>query len=139
MYSYIESDFDNEKTKAEFGAAFKKGLRVLKSEIVKDTSPLTPFDTGILNKSVIPSSRKLDEWLVWNTPYAHFINEGVVMVDRLTGSAYARRFSSKVSTGRSLVYHNPDSNRRDHFYERAKAKHKLDWEAAFRKGAKRDG
>lgn len=122
---------------SDFKKAFKRGRLMLKSEIVKDTSPLTPLDTGALNRSVIPSSHKDDEYLVWNTPYAHFINEGKAMIDPATGSAYARKNASKVYSGRSLRYHNPDNDRRDHFYDRAKKKNREKWAEVFNKGAKR--
>ena len=40
----------------------------------------------------------------YESPYANFQHEGLVMVSRITGSTYARRGESKVVTGRHLKY-----------------------------------
>ena len=46
-------------------------------------------------------------YIKYNTPYAHYMYEGILYVDPETGSSWAREGTTKVPTNRKLTYHTP--------------------------------
>lgn len=112
-----------------------RARRMMKAEIAKDCSPLTPFDSGALNKSVIPSAHNEDRYMVWNTPYARFLFGGKVMVDKITKSAWAKKFSSKILTNKDLRFRGGPTRGAD-WFGKAKRVNLEKWLRIFAKGVK---
>ena len=55
---------------AKVDGAWKKGLAMLSSEILRDCNEFCKLDKGMLRASSMTASRLNDGILVWNTPYA---------------------------------------------------------------------
>jgi len=60
-------------------------------------------DTGTLRQSSTINTVIGSGELVWKTPYARFLYNGLVMIDPDTGSPFARQGVSKVTTERELT------------------------------------
>lgn len=60
-----------------------------------------PYRKGNLRKIVFEG----DNYISYNSPYAHYVYEGILYVDPETGSSWARKDVTKVPTGKELVYH----------------------------------
>ena len=56
-----------------------------------------PYDEGNLRKNVDIYPNKI----VYDSPYAHFIYEGILYVDPVTGSSWARK-GTKKNTNRNI-------------------------------------
>ena len=61
-----------------------------------------PYRRGDLRKNVDLSD---PNYIVYKSPYAHYMYEGKTMVDAETGSAWARRGTRKVYDGGDITYH----------------------------------
>lgn len=61
-----------------------------------------PYRRGNLRKNVDLSD---PNYIVYQSPYAHYMYEGKTMVDAETGSAWARRGTRKVYDGGDITYH----------------------------------
>lgn len=132
--------FDPVKTYKEFEASFNRARRMVKSEIVKDSAKYTPMRDGTLKSSVIPSSTRDDKYLIWNTPYAKFLYKGLVMVDPVTGSPFARlgaRKIVKVPHKKLKYFRGANSQAGSEWFEKAKEKNIEKWLKIYSKGAKR--
>lgn len=132
--------FDPVKTYKEFEASFNRARRMVKSEIVKDSAKFTPMRDGTLKRSVIPSSTRDDQYLIWNTPYAKFLYKGLVMVDPLTGSPYARKGARKilkVPHKNLKFYKGANSRAGSEWFNKAKEMNLNKWLKIYSKGAKR--
>ena len=78
-------------------------------------TPYTPMETGTMSESVSIKPKEIE----YNSPYAHYLYKGELMVDPDTGSSYARYGTKKVYAGTAL--------------EISKAKHPLatkEWDKA---------
>ena len=49
--------------------------------------------------------------VIYKSPYAHYIYEGILYVDPETGSSWARKDVIKVPTSKMLKYHTPGTGR----------------------------
>ena len=58
-------------------------------------------------------------YIVYKSPYAHYMYEGKTMVDAETGSAWARKGTRKVYDGGNIQYHTGGTG--DHWDERMKS------------------
>ena len=92
--------------------------QAIDSEILRVCDPYIPMDNGDLIRSGIANTVIGSGEVVWNTPYAHFVHEGIVYVDPVTGSPYARKDAQKVPTDRKLQYQGAPM-RGDHWFDRA--------------------
>lgn len=63
----------------------------------------------------------------YNSPYANYQHNGILMVSRITGSPWARRGESKVTTGKKLKY-----NKSRHLHATA------EWEKAMKVARMKD-
>ena len=63
-----------------------------------------PRDEGNLRRNVDLSEPK---YIIYNSPYAHYMYTGILYVDPVTGSSWARKGVKKIPTGRKLKYHTP--------------------------------
>lgn len=60
-----------------------------------------PYGTGLLRNNVTIG----DDYVQYNSLYAHYMYEGELYVDPNTGSSYAEKNAVKVPTGKPLRYH----------------------------------
>ena len=82
--------------------ASRKIETVVATQILKDTAPYVPMSgvaAGLSNRAYV------DGWaVVYPGPYARFLYDGKVMIDPNTGSTYAPKGGTKVTTDRNLVF-----------------------------------
>lgn len=100
----------------------------LDSQIMLDMIPLMPRVTGTqINNTVAKSASVAGNGIVYaaTPPYGSFLYYGKVMVDPVTGSAWARKGAKKVVTERPLKYSNPYAV--PMWFEEAKKKHVKEW------------
>ncbi len=62
-----------------------------------------PMDNGTLREVVDEQDNKV----IYQSPYAHYQYIGILYVDPVTGSSFARKDTKKVPTNKSLKYHTP--------------------------------
>lgn len=60
--------------------------------------PYTPMESGTMSESVSIKPKEIE----YNSPYAHYLYKGELMVDAETGSSYARYGTKKVYAGTPL-------------------------------------
>lgn len=99
MVFRVETDLDTTMAEA-LANRTSKAATVVAQQIRKDTSPYVPFRTGSLDLR----TRVVGNTIVYPGPYARFLYYGKVMVDPVTGSAWARPGATKVVTDRDLVF-----------------------------------
>ena len=75
------------------------------SEWSRLLAPYVPFETGTLRTSVHIKGRELQGEIEYYQPYAHYMYEGRLMVDSVTGSSWSPKDGKKVYTNRNLTYH----------------------------------
>jgi hypothetical protein len=92
------------------------------SEVLKQSAPYTPFQSGMLQKSGLFGTKIGNGEVVWNAPYARYVYYGKVMVGR----------APKTLTDRDLTFHGAPK-RGAFWFERLKA----DRGAIIINGAKR--
>lgn len=138
MQARIKSEINPFNIIKDYKKSFNKARKMVKSEIVKDSVKFTPFKEGTLARSVIPSSTRDDQYLIWNTPYAKYLYFGELMVDSKTGSPRARFGTKKVKTGRKLKFDKTaNRNAGPKWFEEAKKRNIDKWLKIYKKGAER--
>jgi len=73
---------------------------ILANQIKQDTDQFVPAKTGSLSGR----TRVMGNNIVYPGPYARYLYHGKLMVDPETGSAYAKKGSTKALTGKDLVF-----------------------------------
>lgn len=74
---------------------------ILAVHAMKDTDQFVPAKTGNLtNMARVENGNQI----VYLGPYAQYLYHGKLMVDPETGSAYAKKGSTKALTGKDLVF-----------------------------------
>lgn len=120
-------EFDDAKVRARFDNNAKQAKRLLKSEIIKDTEKFVPMQGGYLKNSIMASLQNVDDYIVYNVPYARFLYYGFVMIGHKTHRAWAKRGETKVKTNRKLQYGKVHPMACSHWFERSKALYKDNW------------
>lgn len=88
------------RLKLEEGGYWHKRL----AELCKDRmTDFVPKDSGELRRK----AHIEDTTIVYPGPYAHYVYEGKLWVDPVTGSSWARKDTKKVPTNIDLQYHEP--------------------------------
>lgn len=106
----------------------KKAQWRLDTQVMQDMIPYMPQETGaFINNTLAQSSAMAGTGKVCAgaPPMGRFLYEGKVMVDPLTGSAWARKGAKKVVTDKPLTYGNPQAV--PHWFDKAKLLHSKDW------------
>lgn len=67
-----------------------------------------PRDEGNLRRNVDLSN---PNYIIYNSPYAHYIYTGILYVDPITGSSWAKKGVKKIPTGIPLRYHTPGTGK----------------------------
>lgn len=105
-------------------------------QVEKDTRPYTPMLTGSLNAR----TRVVGKDVIYPAPYSRYLYYGKLMVDPETGSAWARRGTTKVLTDKDLVFtkdFHPQAQ--DHWYEASKAQNLKKWLRVAQKAVSKYG
>lgn len=84
--------------------ALRKSRLKLKQLIAQDVNKKAPIKTGTMRNSALRWAAMDNEFIIWDTPYAHFQHEGRVMIGEHSHSPWARRHEKKVYTSRLLTY-----------------------------------
>lgn len=114
----VKVNINSNKIKKNYQVRSKDAIRILKSEIAKDTEPYIPMRDGNLRRAVTASLRTNVPKLIWATPYARFIYYGKLMVGRITKRAWAKKGETKVATSKDLTYSLPGTG--PNWFNRAK-------------------
>ena len=121
--SYVASGIRIEVDLTRFGKQFREAQWWLGNQVLQDCKPFMPFLTGSMQQrsSVMKEGREVE----FPGPYARFQYGGLVMVDPVTRSPWAREGVEKVVTDRKLTYSSPGAV--DHWFDAAKAAHGEVW------------
>ncbi len=66
-----------------------------------------PFIPGGVSGEINESAELSTDEIAYNSPFAHYLHTGILYVDPETGSSWARKGQTKISTGKALEYHTP--------------------------------
>lgn len=121
----------------------KRAHGVLNAQIVSDCTPLVPHRTGTLRQSVHYPEGSDGDIIEWQTPYAHYMYEGVKYVNPKTmKSGYVGRdgmwhgwTGKKISTTENLTYYSEGTG--SQWFLKAKAQYKEDWRDVTAKALRR--
>lgn len=121
--SYVFSGVHVTLDLSRFGTQFSEAQWFLGNQVLQDCKPYMPHRSGsmVQRSYVDEGGRKV----VFPGPYARMQYGGLVMVDELTGSPFARLGATKVVTDRKLTYSSPTAV--DHWYDTAFANHGQVW------------
>lgn len=109
----------------------KEAQKLLNMQVVADCDPLIPFQQGALRNSVNYPQGIYGGEIEYNTPYAHYMYEGIVYGPNIPIRDAEGNITgwysppSKQPTGRPLTYHTAGTG--DHWFETAKQRHAADW------------
>lgn len=117
-YSIVTPEFEAHLNLSVLNPRLVKAQKWLGDRILESNQTIMPIRTGSMRQRsyVADDGRKV----VFPGPYARFQWGGLVMVDPLTGSPWARRGVKKVLTDRPLKYGDPNAT--DHWTDAAWAK-----------------
>lgn len=76
----------------------------VKLQIAKDCNKNVPMKNNHLRNSAIRSASINNDFIRWDTPYAHFQHEGKVMIGEKSHSPWARHGEKKIYNGKNLTY-----------------------------------
>lgn len=76
----------------------------MKQRIIRDCNQNVPLGHGTLRNSAHRWAPLLDDYIKWDTPYAHFQHTGKVMIGIHSHSPWAAYGERKIYTSRSLTY-----------------------------------
>lgn len=107
-----------------------RGEHIVAQQVAKDTSPFVPALTGSLDVR----TRVEGSDVIYPGPYARFLYNGKLMVDPNTGSSYAPKGGTKVTTDRDLVFNKSvHPQAQAHWFEASKAQNMDKWRRVARK------
>lgn len=119
----VKVSMNRKKISARMNRNRSNSLRILKSEILKDTDPFVPMRDGGLKNSAVRSTISSGDRIVYAQPYARFLNEGKVMVGRITRRPFAKKGETKEVINRNLTYNRGG----DHWFDKSKKKNIKKW------------
>lgn len=106
-------------------------------QIEKDTEPFVPASgapAGMYNRTQV-----VDTQVIYPGPYARFLYNGKLMIDPDTGSAWARKGSTKVVTGKDLkIKKHHHGKAQSHWFEASKAQNMDKWERVAERAIERE-
>lgn len=101
----------------------KQAIRILKSEIAKDTESYVPFRDGQLRRSVTRSLSNTDPKIEYASVYARFLYYGQVMVGKISRRPWAKKGETKETINKNLTYSQGGS----HWFEKSKGSNLSKW------------
>ena len=126
--SYVSGHIRCQISLDRFSKQFAEAQQWLGDRVLEDCKPLMPILTGSQQqRSYVEDGGRC---VVFPGPYGRFQYGGLVMVDPVTGSPWARRGAKKVLTDRPLQYSNPQAT--DHWFDTAKARNGDYWIAGVK-------
>ena len=129
----VSGNFELKINTTALNSDLKRAHGAMNAQIVSDCTPLVPHRTGALRQSVHYPDGFDGDIIEWQTPYAHYMYEGVVYVNpRTMKSGYIGRDGQwhgwkgkKISTTKKLTYYSEGTGEK--WFEEAKTQHKEDW------------
>lgn len=87
--------------------------------VLEQSEPYIPHKTVNLVTSGTNATKIGSGQVIWNSPYAHYMYEGLLMVSPSTGSSWAKKDEQKVykEPSTKLNYHS-DGNRKEKWFDR---------------------
>lgn len=117
------------------GTAAEQAAHTVAIQARKDTSPFVPALTGSLDARTRVEKSKI----IYPGPYARYLYEGKLMVDPNTGSAYATKGTTKVLTGKDLVFNRSmHGDAQAHWFDASKAQNLDKWIEVAKKAVKHE-
>ena len=138
-FSIVDGDVQIKVDLSRFERQFREAQYALDSAIMTSMVPFMPMETGnFIQRTRMISASMAGTGTVCAAapPMGRFLYEGKVMVDELTGSAWARKGARKVVTDKALDYFkgaNPQVT--DHWFDAAKKADLKDWVSLVKKTA----
>lgn len=120
----------------KLAAASSKAEHVVAIQVKKDTAPFVPASQ---NKILSENTRVDGGYIIYPGPYARYLYYGKLMVDPDTGSAWAKKGVTKVTTDKNLVFNqavNPQAQ--SHWFEVSKSQNLEKWVRVAKKAVKHD-
>jgi len=119
----------------EIKKAFRTGSRAQQKwddYLRFEFQPYVPMDTGMLIRSAELATTIGSGEIIYNTPYSKYLYYGKLMVDRKTGSAYAREGVPKELTATDLKFSNAANKKAGSFWDRRAANDRFDaWKKTY--------
>lgn len=112
----------------------ERAQEILANQVKQDTDQFVPAKTG----SLATRARVDGNHLIYPGPYARYLYRGKLMVDPETGSSYARKGSTKILTGKDLVFSKAMHGKAQaEWFEASKALDLDKWKRVFAKAVTR--
>lgn len=121
--TYVDGAMHVEIRLNRFSRQFQQAQYRLGEMVLQDCKLYMPIRTGSLQQRSHTEGGGVR--VVFPGPYAAFQYGGLVMVDPVTGSPWARPGAKKVLTDRPLKYSSPTATA--HWFDTAKARHGSFW------------
>lgn len=134
-FSVVDGDIKVDVDLSRFNKQFQDAQYALDGQVMKSMLPFMPLVTGQFIDATTKASAAIQGSggvYAGFGPQARFLYEGKVMVDEVTGSAWARKHGRKVTTATPLKYTGrdyvgPHPNVTDHWFDAAKEKDLKKW------------
>lgn len=131
----VKVKFDVDMTREVIRNRKEQAEHLVAVQAQKDTEPYVPALTGSMSKR----TRIIGNQIVYPGPYARYLYYGKLMVDPETGSAYARKGTTKVLTDKNLVFTTAmHQGAQSHWFEASKAENFEKWLRVARKAMSDD-
>lgn len=127
-FSVVDGDIKIHIDLSRFDKQFQDAQFALDGQVMHDMLPFMPMIQGnFIHETEIVSKSLQGSGVVCAGagPFGRFLYEGKVMVDEVTGSAWARKYGRKITTATPLKYTGrdyvgPHPNVTDHWFDAAK-------------------
>ena len=122
-FSYVDGQIRVEMDLTRFYGQYKEAQLWLGNQVLQDCGAVMPLLTGSMQQRSYVNDDGSE--VVFPGPYARFQYGGMVMVDPVTRSPWARAGVKKVLTDRPLKYSRAEAT--DHWFDTAKAQNGDAW------------
>lgn len=127
-FSLVDGGIQVKVDLKKYADRINKAQYALDNRVMTDMVPFMPHNTGNfvqLTRARSAAMAGTGEVCAAAPPFGRFLYEGVVMVDEVTGSPWARKGARKIVTERPLTYSNPRATA--HWFETAKKENLKKW------------
>ena len=104
---------------------FNDAQKYLDNQIIRDTEPYVPFESGDLRTSARNGTKLGSGRIVYRRPYAHYLYRGLAMVGKESRSAWAKKDEPKVYSGKILNYRTEGTG--NEWFEKSKKDNLQSW------------
>lgn len=133
-FSIVSGNIKADVRLDRFEKQFQEAQFWLDGQVMTDMVPYMPHRDGTfvnLTKLRSTALQGTGKVIAAAPPTGRFLYEGLVMVDPVTGSPWARKGAKKVVTDRPLTYSNPKAT--PHWFDTAKKAHGNSWVKGVKK------